>query len=63
MNKWPVPPRDEIINLLLFVGVIEKVQDRIVKPFRVGRKICPGENWGGAEGESDLQIINQDVTK
>jgi hypothetical protein len=36
----PVPPRSKLFDLFLFIRVLKKVENRIVKAFRVGGKIC-----------------------
>jgi hypothetical protein len=53
----PIPPCHKLINLFLFIGIFKKVEDRVVKVFRVSSQICARENWGGAKGEADLKKV------
>ena len=42
----PIPPRNERIDLFLFVRVLEKIQDRIIEPFGIRDCVAPREDGG-----------------
>jgi hypothetical protein len=51
----PIPPHDKILDLLLLINVLEEIQDTVVKAFRIGGCVAPGENGGRCKRKSNLQ--------
>ena len=40
----PVPPVQQVKNLILFIGIIQKVKNALIESFRVCGGVCPTEN-------------------
>ena len=40
----PVPPVQQVDNLIRLIGIIQKIINTLIEPFRVSRSVCPTED-------------------